>query len=1484
MKAKKLIGMILTFIAVLIIAVFTNTVEAASLGYVTITKDRKVENITYKHQLYSNNTTSTKNVWKLVTCNKDGTITNKLPDIYCLRAGLGFTSESLDHTVVEYNQSYDMMRQYESLVNYFSTLESETNIFDEENKEKFDAVIWVLDNMLLEGANEEQVTEYLKNYAGYTNERLSALEDKENVLTRADIEAIQQLVIWYFTNNDEEAYNKESLPTLYLSVTGSELFDTGKDELTGRDKYETFADIYDGYDENAMPVGYGRERQEKAEALYSTLIAKAKEAAKTEYKPTRDITIYLAGTDAALEQPIVRVREHQKEVDVALRKFISKINGEKLTGEDLREPIPDTSKLNKVVGDKLQTTAIYNHTKSARKVSIGDTVTYTLRIYNEGEVNTYIKEITDYLPGYLEYVAYGSDDGKSWVLDKKTGRTAISAESCKVTGVGGNISETEVGKKLGEVLLPAAEYDENKDSYTLSYVDVEISCKVTPQVPYDTNITNIAQITKLTDVSGKNLEQDRDSVPKNTNNGLDDGLTLPEDNKLPSYTGGKNGKNDPCYDGTNKTDKNYYPGQEDDDDFEKIYVKAPAIDVALRKFISKINGDALTGEDLREPILDTSKLNKVVGDKVQTTAIYNHTKDPRRVSIGDTVTYTLRMYNEGEMDTYIKEVTDYLPSYLEYVGFGNDEGTSWILDEETGRIAVSTEFCKVTGVGGNIPETEIGKTLGEVLLPAAEYDEPTDSYTLSYVDIEISCKVMPKVPYDTNITNIAQITKLTDANGRNLERDRDSVPKNTNNGLDDGLTLPEDEKLPSYTGGKNGKNDPYYDGTNKTDKNYYPGQEDDDDFEKVYVETPVIDLALRKFISKVGDTKYDRAPVVDTSGLKQGAETAIYNHSKMPIQVEVGDIVTYTLRIYNEGEVNGKVTEVTDYLAKFLSYVPSSNEEKEKWWTQTEGEKYNTVVTTENCKITNVGGKTDKAYIGANLGDAIIPAYNKEEDVLSYIDIEINCKVLPVDTKTKVTNIAEITKETDEYGTPVDKDRDSNPGNVKLPEDLPGYKDDESDKPYVPGQQDDDDFEKVIIKPKFDLALRKFITKVGEVKVNNRYPNVSYENGKLKYEHTKKPVDVKTGDIVTYTIRIFNEGEASGYANEITDDVPEGLEFLPENETNKEYRWDMLDENEEKTTDVTKAKYIITDYLSEAQEKETGRKNKLNAFDKEKEISETNPDFKDVQIAFKVTYVAKTKDEAARTIINTAQISKDSDDDIDSIPKRDEVYNHEEEDRNEDDIDYDQVKVKYFDLSLLKWVNKTIVTLNGETTELESGHTKETAKNEDPVKYEVKSKDIKKINIKYEYTIAITNEGELEGYAKEITDYIPEGLKFEKEDNPEWYEKENGMIGTKALENTLLKPGESAEVKVILTWINGNNNFGEKVNLAEISEDYNEGGSPDVDSTPNNKVPGEDDIDDAPSILTIKTGVEKIYIGLTLIICITFAGGIGLIKKYVLEY
>ena len=86
---------------------------------------------------------------------------------------------------------------------------------------------------------------------------------------------------------------------------------------------------------------------------------------------------------------------------------------------------------------------------------------------------------------------------------------------------------------------------------------------------------------------------------------------------------------------------------------------------------------------------------------------------------------------------------------------------------------------------------------------------------------------------------------------------------------------------------------------------------------------------------------------------------------------------------------------------------------------------------------------------------------------------------------------------------------------------------------------------------------------------------------------------VESTDLVEYTIRIYNEGNIAGYAKQIKDDIPSGLEFVPTDETNIQYRWVMLDEDGNTTDNPIKAKYIVTDYLSKAQEKEEYGNNKI---------------------------------------------------------------------------------------------------------------------------------------------------------------------------------------------------------------------------------------------------------------------------------------------------
>ena len=631
-----------------------------------------------------------------------------------------------------------------------------------------------------------------------------------------------------------------------------------------------------------------------------------------------------------------------------------------------------------------------------------------------------------------------------------------------------------------------------------------------------------------------------------------------------------------------------------------------------------------------------------------------------------------------------------------------------------------------------------------------------------------------------------------------------------------------------------------------------------------------LDLSLRKFIQKVssnGDFEdekttvaYNREPQVDVSKLKAGtAKTATYNHSKEPIGLFVGDYILYTIRVYNEGEVDGYASQVIDYLPEYLDFVQSEE-------TQIKSINDNWTYDETTRKVTT---KSD-----ASNATTLLKAFDKENDeTLDYVDIQIVCRVnSKVPANTVITNIAEISEYKDKNKEIVEEDRDSKPDN--FPEDKKNneYNGNGKEGDYVPGQEDDDDFEKVIIR-EFDLALRKFITDISGKEVTTRVPKLSYENGKITYTHPKDVVKVVVGDTVTYTLRVFNEGNIAGYAEKITDDIPEYLEYLPENETNKEYKWVMYDKEGKETDKVEEAEKIVTDYASKA----NGEENLLKAFDKEAGISETNPSHIDVKVAFKV------KDPKSNKIVitNKAQISEDADEngkpvnDIDSIP--------DEWNEGEDDQDYENVSVEYFDLSLLKYVTKAIVTENGKTKTTKTGNTG--ASTDITPKVEIYRKRVKTTIVKFEYTIKVTNEGDIEGYAKELTDYVPEGLKFYSEDNKGWKDEGNNVISTELLKDTLLKPGQSATVKVILRWVNGENNLGLKTNVAEISKDYNEKGVPDRDSTPDNKKPGEDDIDDAPVLLTISTGILENtipYVAGTLGVLVVLGLGVVAIKKYVL--
>ena len=810
------------------------------------------------------------------------------------------------------------------------------------------------------------------------------------------------------------------------------------------------------------------------------------------------------------------------------------------------------------------------------------------------------------------------------------------------------------------------------------------------------------------------------------------------------------------------------------------------LDFSLRKFITEINSVAVNPS--RAPQVDVTNL----ANGTSTTATYNHPKDAKTVNTGDVVTYTIRVYNEGEVDGYVSLIKDEIPEGLQYITNDATNTTyGWKMLDADGKETSDVSKAKY------VTTDYLSKEKSEDNL-IAKFNKETKQ--LSYKDVKVSFKVVSEDTTGKEIINHAQISKETDSNGK-TGTDIDSTP------------------------------DKWIDG------------EDDQDIEKVKL--TYADLALRKFITKINNEEVNpnRAPQVDVTNLANGTSTtATYNHPKNTVGVSRNDIVVYTLRIYNEGTRDAIATLVKDNIPAGLQFIPSDDLNK----------KYNWKMLDENNNETTKVSEA-KYVVTDYLSNSVIKAYDSTTmDTLDFKDVEVAFKVIAEEsTKNEITNYAQISKETDSNGNTI-KDRDSTPDE------------------WIDGE-DDQDIEKVKLTYA-DLALRKFITELNSSEVNpNRAPQVDVTNlvngtsTTATYNHPKDPVEVRENDIVTYTLRIYNEGTKNVYASLVEDDIPERLEFIIDNEINKQYKWKILDENRNETTDISKAKYIVTDYLAN---------DLIKAFDPQ---TMSTLDYRDVKVSFKV----KAPTEKGQQIINYAQITKETDDSGKDVKDRDSTPGKWVD--GEDDQDTEIIKLKYFDLALQKWVSKAIVIEDGEEKVTKTGHTADM--NPEPVvKVDLKKSKVKNVVVKFEYQIRVENQGQIAGYAKEVSDYIPQGLKFVKDDNQNWREVD-GKIVTNQLENTLLQPGESTTISVILTWINDSNNLGLKTNIAEISEDADDHGNSitDIDSTPNNQVDGEDDQDNAPVILTIKTGETTIYTGVIIASIAIIGLGVFCIKKYVLK-
>ncbi len=354
-----------------------------------------------------------------------------------------------------------------------------------------------------------------------------------------------------------------------------------------------------------------------------------------------------------------------------------------------------------------------------------------------------------------------------------------------------------------------------------------------------------------------------------------------------------------------------------------------------------------------------------------------------------------------------------------------------------------------------------------------------------------------------------------------------------------------------------------------------------------------------------------------------------------------------------------------------------------------------------------------------------------------------------------------------------------------------------------------------------DLHIEKFVSKVNNQEITDTMPVLTkQEDGSILYQKSNQIVKVQYGDIVEFTIRIYNSGKEDGYASYILDKVPDGLLFIEDNEINNQAKWEKTEEG------------YATSILSSEEE------NKIKGYDSS---SMELPDYKEIKIVFQAQEKANTKETTA---INSAVVTGEEEPGIYAL----------------DNENTSQIEIEYVKLKTDKYI--TMVNLNGENKQVDTGKTKAG----DLFKVEVVGSKVKRSVLTVQYQIEVTNEGTTSALVEEIRDYIPEGMTFLQEDNLEWKIEQNYVTNQIKQE---LAPGETLQKTITLRWYGSTSedNMGLMVNKAVAIAQGDINGAK---------------VDEASLTISVKTGAIWNYITLFFVSISIIAVGIIGIKKYIL--
>ena len=580
---NKKLTLLIMGITIMLISLLTGSVQAASQEFGLQEYRKPIGNTQYGYKV------SDKYVWKIVTYS--GSAINYDKTLYCLKAEQGFFTSEPGKFKETYDLSYDFMNR-----NSMPTLPVPSQYYNQ--------IVWILNHAYIPNAETATTdkTVLLQN-AGITG---------NHELTDDDIDVVQQLAIWYFTNYDDTTYHKDmageaSFQTVLLSAkTNGVVGEYVAIEDTNTTRYDNMDKLFVYFVENAKKAGESSNSNSSPitmEDTTATVEAKGNNYIVGPFKVNKNndtpYTINFEVTNQSgqsLDGKYKVLDANKSETNKTL---------EQLIGSNFYLSIPiNTVNSENITNVRVAISGNYTLTQATYWTKAGDStvqpiveIDRTQKSFNGEEEATFPKQ--------------GAYNLKLVKVEQGNVSKKLQGATFKIVSPNGTVTETT--NENGEINIGTIKVTEaGTDTITIEETKAPAG--------YEKIITSPITV-KVTKEFKNNTYSISSAIIENSQEGASINLT-----------------------GNTIT--------------VTVENKAKYFDLALRKYITKINDKNVT--DTRIPNIDKTSLEN------GTTATYKHRKDPLVVKTGDKVIYNMTIYNEGNKDGRATKVVDQLPTGLKF--------------------------------------------------------------------------------------------------------------------------------------------------------------------------------------------------------------------------------------------------------------------------------------------------------------------------------------------------------------------------------------------------------------------------------------------------------------------------------------------------------------------------------------------------------------------------------------------------------------------------------------------------------------------------------------------------------------------------------------------------------------------------------------------------------------------------------------------------